>query len=124
MGGRDAGAATLGPRRHAFHGTHEVETPPNHLVADCGTIDRAAEDAEAIAHAPEDVAWLLAEVERLGREAARWETMWREDTEPTCPVSGRPCASPLCRDMGCDLVTDLEPDNERLAERSASKPDR
>lgn len=71
-------AATLGPRRHAFHGTHEVE--------------------------------------RLNKEAGKWE--------PTCPVSGRPCASPLCRDMGCDLVTDLEPDDDRLAERSASKPGR
>lgn len=42
-------AATPGPWRHARHGSHEVEAEPNALVADCGAIGRAAEDARAIA---------------------------------------------------------------------------
>jgi hypothetical protein len=74
--------ATPGPWRVAHHGTWEVEAPPNVLVADCGTIDRAKEDATAIAAAPSDIATLLdlldaeraraeraeAEVERLAKE--------------------------------------------------------
>jgi hypothetical protein len=64
-------AVTPGPWRRAWHGTYEVEAPPNQLVADCGSIGRAKEDATAIAHAPDDIAYLLAEVERMRRFRAR-----------------------------------------------------
>jgi hypothetical protein len=52
-------AATPGRWRVANHGTWEVEASPNVLVADCGTIDHAKEDAALIANAPADLAYLL-----------------------------------------------------------------
>jgi hypothetical protein len=58
-------AATPGPWHWAHHGTWEVEAPPNQLVADCGTVGRAKADAALIAHAPADLAALLAEVDDL-----------------------------------------------------------
>lgn len=53
--------ATPGPWRTAYHGTHEVEAPPNQRIADCGTVGSAEVDARLIALAPA----LAAEVIRL-----------------------------------------------------------
>jgi hypothetical protein len=63
--------ATPGPWQVAFHGVYEVEAPPNQLVADVGICGRAKEDAEAIAAAPQDIAWLLAALEARDAELAR-----------------------------------------------------
>ena len=60
--------ATPGPWQVAFHGVYEVEAPPNQLVADVGICGRAKEDAEAIAAAPQDIAWLLAALEARNAE--------------------------------------------------------
>jgi len=63
--------ATPGPWQVAFHGFYEVEAPPNQLVADVGICGRAKEDAEAIAAAPQDIAWLMAALEARDAELAR-----------------------------------------------------
>lgn len=74
-------AATPGPWRHARHGSHEVEAEPNVLVADCGAIGRAAEDARAIAATHNVMPELLAMV-----EAARvWSPIRRCRDGCTCP---------------------------------------
>lgn len=58
-------AATPGPWRVAHHGTWEVEAPPHQVVADCGTVDRAEADATLMAHAPDDLAYLLDRLDTL-----------------------------------------------------------
>ena len=64
-----AAAATPGHWRRTHHGTWEVEAPPNQLVADCGTVDLAEQDAAHIAaFDPPTVLALLEEIERLRAE--------------------------------------------------------
>lgn len=58
-------ATTEGTWRRAHHGTWEVEAVPNQMVADFGTIDKAAEDATFAASAHQDIPALVAEVRRL-----------------------------------------------------------
>jgi|SRR5690606_4249049 len=71
-------AATPGTWRHSLHGWYEVEAEPNTLVADCGSIGRAAEDARAIAATHNVMPELLAVV-----EAADDEPRTNEDGELT-----------------------------------------
>ncbi len=73
-------AATPGPWRHARHGSHEVEAEPNVLVADCGAIGRAAEDARAIAVTHNVMPELLAVVEamRAIRDGDWWEVRHKD----------------------------------------------
>ena len=66
-------AATDGPWCRAHHGTWEVEAAPNQLIADFGTVDKAAEDAAFAAHARQDIPALIAEIRCLSAEVARWQ---------------------------------------------------
>lgn len=61
-------AMTDAPWQRAHHGTHEVEGPPGALVADCGTVGRAEDDAHGIA-ALRNVAPELIAVVRAARAA-------------------------------------------------------
>ena len=71
-------ATTEGDWRWANHGTWEVEAPPFQVVADCGTISRAEQDAKFIGQAKQDIRKLVVEIQRLraGTDQERRMVAW------------------------------------------------
>lgn len=71
-------AATPGEWRTAYHGQWEVETYPNQLLAQCGTINSARENAALIVRMHATYLARMARIEQLIDELIRAQRLLHE----------------------------------------------